>query len=121
MAEEQEPVRRRFSWSYLFSFILIVGIIVTVIVLLFGRNTAKEFTAQEFLNNLGNNRITEITETPKENTIVAIEGYYSPANATKPTKKKFKLNISYYEYYEKEYTWTYFDDSNKEHYLVDDA
>ena len=33
MADEQQPVRRRFSWSYLFSFLLIAGIIITVIVL----------------------------------------------------------------------------------------
>ena len=121
MAEEQEPVRRRFSWSYLFSFILIVGIIVTVIVLLFGRNTSTTLTQEQFVSALGNNRITEITETPKENTIVAIEGYYSPANVTKPTKKKFKVNLSYAEYYENEYVWTYVDDADKakQYYLVD--
>ena len=60
MADEKQPVRRRFSWSYLFSFILIVGIIVTVIVLLFNRNTATQFTEQEFVNALGNDNITEI-------------------------------------------------------------
>ena len=89
MPEEQEPVRRRFSWSYLFSFLLIAGILVTALVLLFGRNTTTTLSQDQFVAALANNRITEITETPKENTIVALEGTYSPANATKPTKKKF--------------------------------
>ena len=116
MADEnqQEPVRRRFSWSYIFSFLLIVGIIVTVIVLLFGRNNTTTFTQEQFVSALGNDRITDVYLTPKENTIVNVEGYYSPANVTKPTKKKFKVNFSYSEYYEEYKTWTYVDDASKE-------
>ncbi len=111
MADEnqQEPVRRRFSWSYIFSFLLIVGIIVTVIVLLFGRTSTTTFTQEQFLSALGNNRITDVYLTPKEQTIVSIEGsylYYS-ANATKPTSKKYKVNFSYAEYYEEVKTWSY--------------
>ena len=118
--EQQQPVRRRFSWSYIFSFLLIVGIIVTVIVLLFGRNTTQEFTKDQFISALGNNRITEIRETPKENTLVNIQGYYTPKDATKPNvKKKFKVNFSYYEYYEEIREWTYIDEtSGKEFYLA---
>ena len=117
--EQQQTPRRRFPWSYLFSFLLIVGIIVTVVVLLFGRNTTKTFTKDEFITALGNNRVSEIYETPKEGTLVNIEGYYSPKDATKPTKKKFKVNFSYYEYYEELREWTYIDDaSGKKCYLL---
>ena len=119
MPEEQQNQKRRFPWSYLFSFLLIVGIIVTVVVLLFGRNTTKTFTKDEFITALGNNRVSEIYETPKEGTLVNIEGYYSPKDATKPTKKKFKVNFSYYEYYEELRDWTYIDDaSGKKCYLL---
>ena len=118
--EQQQPVRRRFSWSYIFSFLLIVGIIVTVIVLLFGRNTTQEFDPVEFMNALGNNRITEIRETPKEGDIVNIQGYYTPKEATKPNvKKKFKVNFSYDEYYIQSLDWKYIDESSgKQYYLA---
>ncbi len=123
MAEEQEPVRRRFSWSYLFSFLLVAGILVTILVLLFGRNTSTTLSQEQFVAALANNRITEITETPKENTIVALEGTFSPANATKPTKKKFKVNFSYYSYYQEDKVWMYVSDLDKsaKYYLVDNT
>ena len=98
--EQQQAPRRRFPWSYLFSFLLIVGIIVTVVVLLFGRNTTTTLKPDEFITALGNNRVSEVYVTPKENTLVNIEGYYSPKNVSKPTKKKFKVNIGYTEYYQ---------------------
>ena len=123
MADEQEQrPQRRFSWSYIFSFLLIVGIIVTVIVLLFGGNKTTTLTKDQFISALGNNRITEITETPKENTLVSIEGYYSPANVTKPTSRKFKVVFSYTEYYEQETPYFYVADADKTyHYLVDNS
>ena len=117
--EQQQAPRRRFPWSYLFSFLLIVGIIVTVVVLLFGRNQTTELKPTEFLNALGNNRVSEIYVTPKENTLVNIEGYYSPKNVTKPTKKKFKVNIGYSEYYQESRDWKYIDDTDgKTYYLL---
>ena len=122
MAEEQQPVRRRFSWSYLFSFLLIVGIIVTVIVLLFGRNTTTKFNEPTFLRELGNNNITEITETPKERDVAVFEGYYKVTSSSgKVSKKKFTFTINYTYAYEQEKPWTYVDaaDKTKLHYLVD--
>ena len=117
--EQQQAPRRRFPWSYLFSFLLIVGIIVTVVVLLFGRNSTETLTKDKFLTALGNNRVSEIYETPKEGTLVNIEGYYSPKDAKKVTKKKFKVNFSYYEYYEELRDWTYIDDATgKTTYLL---
>ena len=121
--QEQQPVRRRFSWSYIFSFLLIVGILVTVVVLLFNRNQPTTFKPQQFINELGNNYVTEIRETPKENDIAAIEGVYKYRDKNgKLTgdKKKFKVNFVYDVYYNEERPWTYVDvTDNKLHYLVD--
>ena len=122
MAEEQQTPQRRFSWSYLFSFVLIVGIIVTVIVLLFGGNKTTTLSKTQFVDAIGNNRVTEIAETPKENTLVSIEGYYIPANVSKPTTRKFKVVLSYAEYYEEPSTYIYVSDSDKSlHYVIDET
>ena len=122
MAEEQQPVRRRFSWSYLISFLLIAGIIITVIVLLFNRNGAKEFSQTEFLAQLGQNNITEVRETPKEGTIVNLNGTYKyTTNSGKTAYKSYTFNISYHELYENEDPWTYVDASNAQRYLIDDS
>ena len=120
--EQQQTPQRRFSWSYLFSFLLIVGIIVTVIVLLFGGNKTTTLSKSQFVDAIGNNRVTEIVETPKENTLVSIEGYYTPINVTRPTSKKFKVVFSYAEYYEEPSSYVYLNDSDKKlHYVIDDT
>ena len=126
MADEKQPVRRRFSWSYLFSFILIVGIIVTAVILITNRNTAKTFTQQEFINELGHNNITEIRETPKGGDNVNLEGYYNYYSKTgsKPTSKKFYVNFSSKVFYESEITWKYetqVGEEKKLFYLVDNS
>ena len=122
MADEQQPIRRRFSWSYLFSFILIAGIIITVIVLLFNRSGAKEFKQAEFLSQLGQNNITEVRETPKEGTLVNLNGTYKyTTNSGKTAYKTFTFNISYHELYESEEPWTYVDASKAQRYLIDNS
>ena len=123
MAEnEQQTPRRRFSLSYLFSFLLIVGIIVTVIVLLFGGKKVEEFSPAQFINALGNDQVTEIKVTPKESSVMVFEGLYKPANATKPdTTKKFKVNFVYDDYFaESPYTYVSISD-NARYYLLDNT
>ena len=111
--EEQRPRRPRFfSLSYIFSFLLIVGIIVTVIVLVFGGNKTTTLSQQEFINALGNNRVTEIVETPKETTLVVVEGYYTPEGST--AKKKFVTRFDFESYYTREDVYfIYQDDADK--------
>ena len=122
MAEEQQPVRRRFSWSYLLSFLLIAGIIIAVIVLLFNRSGAKEFKQAEFLSQLGQNNITEVRETPKEGTLVNLNGTYKyQTQSGKTAYKSFTFNISYHELYESEEPWTYVDANKEQHYLIDNS
>ena len=119
MADEQQPVRRRFSWSYLFSFLLIAGIIITVIVFLFNRSGAKEFKQTEFLSQLGQNNITEVRETPKEGTLVNLNGSYKyTTNSGKTAYKTFTFNISYHELYESEEPWTYVGTDKATYYLA---
>ena len=122
-AEQNNNNRRRFSWSYLFSFLLIVAVVVTVIILLFGRNTTTTFKQQEFIDALGNNRITEMTETPKESTLVVVEGYYRKAGETNPkARSKFKVNLPYDTYFNSERPWTYYNEDSKALvYLVDNT
>ena len=120
MAEEQQPVRRRFSWSYLFSFLIIAGIIITVIVFLFNRSGSKEFKQAEFLSTLGQNNITEVRETPKESTLVNLSGTYKYQNSNNKTVyKTFTFNISYHELYEAEEPWTYVGADKQQYYLID--
>ena len=124
MAEaEQNNNRRRFSWSYLFSFLLIVALIVTVIILLFGGKSTETLTQTQFLDKLGNNNITEMVETPKEADIVVIEGYYrNPTKSNPDAKSKFKVNFPYDTYYNNERPWTYFNEDSKALvYLIDNT
>ena len=119
--DEQQPRPRRFSWSYIFSFLLIVGIIVTVIILLFGGNKSTEFSESAFLNALGNDRITEITETPMEADLVVLNGYYVEPGKT--AKKKFTARLDFETYYNNPVPHIYQSDANKleYHYIVDNS
>ncbi len=119
--DEQQPRPRRFSWSYTFSFLLIVGIIVTVIVLLFGGNKSTELNEVQFLNALGNDRITEITETPLESDLVVLNGYYVQPGKT--AKKKFTARLDYETYYNNPVPHIYQSDANlnEYYYLFDNA
>ena len=69
MDENQNPNRRRSSFGLLLSFLFVISLIVTLVVLL-NRNTAKTLNQQEFINALENDRIVEVYETPKESTVV---------------------------------------------------
>ena len=116
MAEnEQQPRRPRFfSLSYIFSFLLIVGIIVTVVVLMFGGNKSNTLSQAEFVDALGNNRITEVTETPKGSDLVVLEGYYTQPG--KDAKKKFVTRFTAQSYFN-EMSYTYKADGSNEWYL----
>ena len=112
MAEEQQPVRRRFSWSYIFSFLLIVGIIVTVIVLLFGNNKTATLNEQAFVNALGNGRVTELRETSKGNDIVILEGRYKQKDAKPNVTTKFTSKFLWGQYAEHSEPWRYISDED---------
>ncbi len=122
MADEQQPVRRRFSWSYLFSFLLIAGIIITVVFLLFSRSSSTKFSPSDFLTQLGDNNITEVSDTPKNTTIANLSGTYKYTTSSgKVATKSFTCNINYHTLYEEEKPWTYFSSDGLEYYLVDSS
>ena len=113
MDENQNP-RRRSSFGLLISFLFVISLIVTLVVLL-NRNTAKTLTQQEFINAVENNRVVEIYETPKESTIVSIEGsYYANQEAKiKGKKSKFECVLNYDVYYTTKNDYFYNDEENE--------
>ena len=121
MAEaEQNAPRRRFSWSYLLSFLLVIGIIVGVVVLVLNMNKPEVLSQTQFVDALGNNRISEITEvTPKESTIIILSGVYKQENKT--NNKRFKTTFVYDDYMELSRPWMYVKDGTDElHYVLND-
>ena len=104
---EQQVPRRRVPWSYIFSFILVIGILVTVIVLLFGNNGADPLKPQSFVDNLANDRIRTVTETAKERDVVVLSGTYVSDPARPNATKKYKVAFNYTEYYETSIPWQY--------------
>ena len=107
MAENEQAPRRRFPWSYIFSFVLVIGILVTVIVLLFGNNGSEKMTPQSFVDNLANDRIRTVTETAKERDIVILTGNYVPDAAKPNATRKYRVAFNYTKYYETEEEWYY--------------
>lgn len=105
MAQNEQP-KRRFSFSYLFSFILVIAVIVTVLFMVFGGNHTKSLSNADFVTALGNDRVTEITVTPKEETIVTVEGYYQTVNAKPKQYTKFKSTFAWDTFYGDAF-WTY--------------
>ncbi len=105
MAQNEQP-KRRFSFSYLFSFVLVIAVIVTVLFMVFGGNHTKSLSNADFVTALGNNRVTEITVTPKEETIVTVEGYYQTVNAKPKQYTKFKSTFAWDTFYS-EAGWAY--------------
>ena len=62
MPEEKEPVvRRRSSFGLLISFLFVISLIVTIVVLL-NRNTATTLSEETFVNMLGNDNIVTVYE-----------------------------------------------------------
>ena len=114
MDENQNPNRRRSSFGLLISFLFVISLIVTLVVLL-NRNTAKTLTQQEFINAVENNRVVEIYETPKESTIVSVEGtYYANQEAkVKGKKSKFECVLNYDIYYTTKNNYYYNDEENE--------
>ena len=100
---ETKP-QKRSQWSFLLTSILVIGIIGMFIWLLFFNNASPEtFTVEQYATTLANDRVTDVTVTPKEKTVVVIEGQYEVYSATpteNPTKKSFNITLDWVTYYE---------------------
>ena len=109
---EQQP-RRRIPWSYIFSFLVVIGIIVTVVILLFGGNSPNKLSDDEFRDALGNNRLYSVVETPQEQTNVIITGYYRKVDDKVGTQRKYSITYHWKTYYESTKSMSYRDDTTK--------
>ena len=106
--EEKEPVvRRRSSFGLLLSFLFVISLIVTVVVLL-NRNTATTLSEQSFINALENDRIVLVNETPKEETVVRITGtYYKNQEAKTKNVKTQYVCVFDYSHFNENRNWYY--------------
>ena len=114
MDENQNPNRRRSSFGLLISFLFVISLIVTLVVLL-NRNTSKTLTQQEFINAVENNRVVEVYETPKEATVVQVSGtYYANQEAkVKGRKSNFDCVLNYDVYYTTKNNYYWNDEENE--------
>ena len=112
--EEKEPiVRRRSSFGLLISFLFVISLIVTVVVLL-NRNTATTLSEQSFINALENDRIVMVNETPKEKTVVRITGTYFKSKEAKEKNSKSQYVVVFdYAHFNESRDWYYFADDDQ--------
>ena len=112
--EEKEPVtRRRSSFGLLLSFLFVISLIVTIVVLL-NRNTATTLSEQSFINALENDRVVLVNETPKEETVVRLTGtYYKNEEAKTKNVKTQYVCVFDYSHFNENRDWYYFADADK--------
>ena len=112
MANKEQPQRKGISWGLIISFVLVIGMTIFLVMTLFnGVGSSDTFTTAQFVQNLMNNNITEITETPKESTIVVLNGKYNKVvNSTQRTYS-FTYRISYDTYYVTTTDYSYVDET----------
>lgn len=100
MAEVQQPQKRN-QWSFLLSFVLVIGIIGAFIWLILGGGSKAEvLTAEQYVTVLVNDRVSEVQVTPKAQTVVILEGKYKEYSATPDTakEKEFIVTLTWGEY-----------------------
>ena len=101
--QEQQPIpRRRVPWSYIVSFLLVIGILITVITLLFRGQGTTSLKENEFVDALGNNRVITLNETPKEKTIVNLSGTFRKKGDDPNIRRSFTVTFEYDSYYNTE-------------------
>ena len=117
--QSQTPRKRRISWSYIFSFVLIIGIIISVFVLIFGNNSTTTFNMNDYVNALGNDRINTAKVVNKEDSIVVISGSYRVKDSK--TNRNYKLVLDKSAWYETPVeAYQYYDETDlKNKYLGD--
>lgn len=110
MSQPKEQ-KRGFSWGFIFSIILTVGIVAMMAWLLMGNlNKAVVLNANEFVGALENNRVVSVEVTPKYESIYVLKGKYKP-NKDNSTTRSYIARIDYSQYNSKEFTYKYKNDS----------
>lgn len=101
-------MRRPIPWSFIIS-ILFVGAIIALMAsfLLRGLNRSDTFDIHKFVENLQNGRVQSVYVTPKEHTVINIDGTYKVKN--EGYSRGYNLTIVYDTYY-KDQTYEYYSD-----------
>ena len=110
----QNPEFRRSAspWSFILSLVIVGGIIALMATLIFGNmNKTDTLNYVQFVEALENNRVTSVYSTPKEETLVSIEGKYRTKDSA--NEKNYKVIIKWQTYYEN-YVYSYVDDQTGE-------
>ena len=75
--KQQQPQPRGISIGFIISLLLVVGLIVLMATLLFGNfSSSTTLNEVQFVQALENNRVLVIEATPKEQTLMVLEGQY---------------------------------------------
>ncbi|MFA6675787.1 MAG: AAA family ATPase, partial [Bacilli bacterium] len=101
MADQQIPQRRRSLLSFIFSFVLIIGFVVLMIIF-FGNvfSSSTELTVYQFETYLVNKDINSVKETSYDNDLVKLNGTYTYTVAgTSTTREKSYYLYVRYSYY----------------------
>ncbi len=113
MAEEpknQQPQRKGSSFGFVLSLLLVIGIIVTMSVLIFGNmNGTKTINEQVFVEALMNDRVYSVNVTPKEETVVVLNGSFLE-NKTATKQISYSVTIDWQTYNDETHPWAYKDD-----------
>ena len=101
-------MRRPIPWSFIIS-ILFVGAIIALMAsfLLRGLNRSDTFDIHKFVENLQNGRVQSVYVTPKEHTVINIDGTYKVKK--EGYLRGYTLTIVYDTYY-KDQTYEYYSD-----------
>ena len=101
MDENQERPTRRISLGFIFSFVLVVGLIGLMIYFFFFSGSTVTLKADQFAYYVYNDQVTEVTSvTPKENTLVSISGKYLKNKSDPKSGASFKTVLSWSQFYD---------------------
>ena len=119
MDEEQrqpEPQRRGISIGFIISLILVIGLIVLMATLLFGNfNSSTTLNEVQFIQALENDRVLTIESTPKEQTLVTLEGKYEYTDKNGVARTgRYYVAIQWDTYYDTEHQYFYTNESTGE-------
>ena len=109
-------LRRGIPWSFVIS-IIFVGVIIALMAsfLLRGLNKSDAFDIHKFVENLQNGRVQSVYVTPKEHTVINIDGVYKVKN--EGYSRGYYLTIPYDSYYKNE-TYKYYSDTETKEVTV---
>ena len=103
---QQQP--KAISLGFILSLLLVIGLIVGMAMLLFGNfNSKTTINELQFIQAIENDRVLTIDSTPKEKTLITLEGtYYTDTAKTK--KGKYYVAIQWDTYYDTEHPYPYY-------------